>query len=147
MNARCRTALLASALPLLTVAFLAFADPNAVITLGTIPEPPDCVCNPGGMVTIFWEVQHATTPNYVYYRLDDPIGDMVEEQTYPGDTGIAITRTWTVPNGAQDGVYWAHVEYWSVEIGLEAEADVAFVVCSGTPTDGTTWGEIKALYR
>ncbi|MBM3318412.1 MAG: hypothetical protein FJY75_11230 [Candidatus Eisenbacteria bacterium] len=147
MNARVRIALLFGALSLLSVAFLALADPNAVITLGTDPEPPDCVANPGGTVTVFWSIQHATTPDHVYYRMVDAVGDIVDEETYPGASGVAITRAWIVPSGAPDGVYWVRLEYWSVQVGLEAVAEVAFLVCSPTHSDSPTWGEVKAIFR
>lgn len=48
------------------------ADPgpgDATITLGTDPEPPVQIPNPGGVVTIFWDIQYSTTADSVYYRL------------------------------------------------------------------------------
>jgi hypothetical protein len=148
MNALSRVALVFSALPLL--ATLAFAQPgqNAVITLGTDPEPPACVSNPGGTVTIFWDIQHMTTPDYVVYRLKDPTQLIVlEEQVYPGDTGLTMTRQWTVPTGLEDGAYWVRVEYYSVEVGNEANAEVCFLVCTEvTPPRIYSWSSLKTLY-
>jgi hypothetical protein len=147
MNARSRLALLISALPLLTISLMALEIPRAVITLGTDPEPPDCVGNPAGEVTISWNIDYSTTADHVYYKLTDPFAVLVEDETYAGDSGVTVSRVWTVPDGAADGVYWAHVEYWSTEIGLEAFADVAFLVCGATPLDEPTWGAVKDLYR
>ena len=106
---------------------------EATISLGRDPEPPYCVLNPGGVVDISWDIEHTTTPNYVYYKLEDPTRTIIyEEQTYPGSTGITINRQWTVPAGAPDGKYWIRIEYWSFEAGNEANAEVTFYVCSGT---------------
>jgi hypothetical protein len=113
---------------------LATAAPlEATISLGRDPEPPMCVANPGGVIDITWNIEHTTTPNYVYYKLEDPTRTIIyEDQTYPGSTGITINRQWTVPAGAPDGKYWVRVEYWSFEAGNEANAEVTFYVCSNT---------------
>jgi hypothetical protein len=109
------------------------APMEATISLGRDPEPPLCVLNPGGTVDITWNIEHTTTPNYVYYKLEDPTRTIIyEDQTYPGSTGITIARQWTVPAGAPDGKYWVRVEYWSFEAGNEANAEVTFYVCSET---------------
>jgi hypothetical protein len=106
---------------------------EATISLGRDPEPPMCVLNPGGVIDISWNIEHTTTPNYVYYKLEDPTRTIIyEDQTYPGSTGITINRQWTVPAGAPDGKYWIRVEYWSFEAGNEANAEVTFYVCSET---------------
>jgi len=124
------------------------ADPECTIWLGTDPEPPECVENPGGVTTIFWSVTYSTTPDYVYYRLTDPNADIVEEQYYSGDSGVDIVREWVVPEDSMDGAYWVGIEYWSEEVGLEGVAEVVFLVCSGTtPSDHGTWGNIKGLFR
>lgn len=123
------------------------AAEDCTITLGTDPEPPECVANPGGIVEMFWAVEHSTTPDFVYYQLRDPEGATVEDEFYPGDTGLTMTREWTVPEGSDDGGYWVLVEYWSEEVGIEGVAEVLFLVCSGTPTDESTWGSIKGLFR
>ena len=111
-------------------------DPmEATISLGRDPEPPFCTANPGGTVEITWSIEYSSTPNYVYYKLEDPTRTIIlEDETYPGATGAAITRNWTVPNGLVDGKYWVRVEYWSFEAGNEANAEVTFYVCSGTGT-------------
>jgi hypothetical protein len=107
--------------------------PEATISLGRDPEPPMCVNNPGGQLTVTWGIEHLTTPNYVIYELWDPSQTiLIETQTYPGVTGLNITRYWTCPAGAVDGKYWVRVEYWSYEAGNEANAEVTFYVCSGT---------------
>ncbi len=104
----------------------------ATITLGRDPEPPFCISNPGGTADIFWEIEHYTTPQYVLYELEDPTRTIViEQETYPGDTGIAVNRSWSVPDAMPDGKYWIRVEYWSYEAGNEANAEVAFYVCTG----------------
>ncbi len=123
------------------IAFLAFmamplsvlAEEQATISLGTDPEPPDCVQNPGGITTIFWNIQHATTPDHVNYTLFNPTHTItIESQVYPGSTGIDIIRTWTVPSGMVPGMYWVRIEYYAVGIGLEAWAEVGFLVCQPT---------------
>lgn len=106
---------------------------EATISLGRDPEPPFCVANPGGELTITWDIEHETTPNYVVYQLWDPSQTvLIETETYPGTSGITITRYWTCPAGAVDGKYWVRVEYWSYEAGNEANAEVTFYVCNGT---------------
>lgn len=133
-----RPVLLRAALVVLAVIVLgssiASADPaEATISLGRDPEPPRCAVNPGGIVDIWWDIEHTTTPNYVYYKLEDPTRTIIyEDQTYPGSTGITQTRQWTVPAGAPDGKYWVRIEYWSFEAGNEANAEVTFYVCTGT---------------
>jgi hypothetical protein len=109
------------------------APMEATISLGRDPEPPYCALNPDGTVDITWNIEHTTTPNYVYYKLEDPTRTIIyEDETYAGETGITVARQWTVPAGAPDGKYWIRVEYWSFEAGNEANAEVTFYVCSGT---------------
>ncbi len=111
------------------------APMEATISLGRDPEPPICVINSGGVIDITWNIEHTTTPNYVYYKLEDPTRTITyEEETYSGSTGISINRQWTVPAGAPDGKYWVRVEYWSFEAGNEANAEVTFYVCTDTGT-------------
>lgn len=123
-------------------------DPRAIITLGTDPEPPICVGNPGGTVEIFWDIQYQTTPDSVTYELCDPTQAVVEREVYPGDSGIQISRDWTVPAGADPGGYWVYVNYYSAEVGNEANADVLFLVCEPiVPLRETDWGQIKRLFQ
>jgi hypothetical protein len=115
-------------------AWASTVEDRATITLGTDPEPPACAVNPGGVTTIFWSIQHSTVPDHVFYRLLDPShATVIESQDYPGSTGINISRQWTVPEGAVAGMYWVRVEYYSVGIGLEAAAEVGFLVCQPEP--------------
>jgi hypothetical protein len=123
----------------LFLAFVVSAGPvlaapmEATISLGRDPEPPFCAQNPGGTVDITWNIEHTTTPNYVYYKLEDPTRTIIyEDSTYAGSSGITVARQWTVPVGAPDGKYWVRVEYWSFEAGNEANAEVTFYVCTGT---------------
>ncbi len=125
------------------------ADTDCTITLGTIPEPPECVENPGGVTTINWEIEYSTSADYVHYYMTDPGDNIVEEETYPGETGISIERNWTVPEGAAEGAYWVHVDFYSEEVGLEGAAEVVFLVCVGVPptaTESVTWGQIKEQF-
>ena len=110
------------------------AEPmEATISLGRDPEPPLCVLNPGGTVDITWNIEHTTTPNYVYYKLEDPTRTIIyEDSTYAGSSGITQARQWTVPVGAPNGKWWVRVEYWSFEAGNEANAEVTFYVCGAT---------------
>jgi len=189
---RSRLGMVASVLGVLGLFLFSAAADNggdAVISLGVSPLPPDCVENPGGTATITWLIQHQTVPDYVTYTLYDPTHTIVyDQETYPGVTGISVTREWMVPSILPDGVYWAKVEYYAQGIGLEAWAETGFLVCepeykvccleheciittrfecetlSGfwhpewttcepnpcdiyTPTDESTWGRIKGLYR
>lgn len=122
------------------------AEPEATITLGTDPEPPECAANPDGLVTISWVVEQTSTPDHVHYMLKDPSLAIIEEEIYPGMTGLTVTRTWEVPSGAIPGGYWVRVEFYATD-GMEAAAEVLFLVCDEptSPNDGT-WGEIKRLF-
>jgi hypothetical protein len=116
--------------------------PRATISLGTDPEPPVCVINPLGDTSIFWLIQHSTIPDYVIYKLYTPgHSTLVETETYPGSTGINVHRNWIVPSGAAAGAYWVRIEYYSVGIGLEAAAEVVFLVCQPTPPGVCCIGE------
>ena len=109
------------------------APMEATISLGRDPEPPFCALNPDGTVDITWNIEHETTPNYVYFKIEDPTRTIIyEDETYPGSAGITVARQWTVPAGAPDGKYWIRVEYWSFEAGNEANAEVTFYVCTST---------------
>jgi hypothetical protein len=116
---------------------------EATISLGRDPEPPFCV-NPSAQLTITWSIEHETTPNYVLYEMWDPSQTiLIETQTYPGGTGLDITRYWTCPANPVTGKYWIRVEYWSYEAGNEANAEVTFYVCSGTGSIcATKWEDI-----
>ncbi|GAG45446.1 unnamed protein product, partial [marine sediment metagenome] len=88
---------------IMVLAMVAAAEQDATITLGTDPQPPESVENSGGTVTIFWEIAHATTPDSVCFAIEDPTRTItVEQETYPGDTGLVVTRDWTVPEGLED---------------------------------------------
>jgi len=116
-----------------TLVSSATGEGDAIITLGVLPLPPDCVQNPGGTATIEWSIQYQTVPDYVTFTLYDPTHSIVyDSATYPGSTGIAVTRTWTVPSPLPQGFYWVRVEYYSVGIGLEAWAETGFLICEPT---------------
>ena len=72
----------------------AIADGDeATISLSRDPEPPYCILNPGGVETISWEITHETTPNYVYYKLEDTTRTIIlEDSVYLGYDGLVITR-------------------------------------------------------
>ncbi len=149
---------LLQALPGIVIATLLLAGP-----LGTPPAAadgdvsvylqatPDVITNPGGTVTIHWIIDpESTTPDYVVYKLlDPPHTTVIETQTYPGATGIDVTRTWTAPSSPMlpDGTYWVRVEYYAVGIGLEAVAEVNFDLETPTPVEPSTWGRILGLFR
>jgi hypothetical protein len=143
---------LAIVVALLSAVLFAFpvlsATTEATISLGRDPEPPMCVLNPGGVIDISWDIEHITTPNYVYYKLEDPTRTIIyEDQTYPGSTGITVNRQWTVPAGAPDGKYWVRIEYWSFEAGNEANAEITFYVCTNTGTIcAEKWGDSDGDY-
>lgn len=129
----CTCVLLVAGLILVSSASTFAAPLEATISLGRDPEPPMCIQNPGGIIDISWNIEHTTTPNYVYYKLEDPTRTIIlEDSTYAGSSGITINRQWTVPIGATDGKYWIRVEYWSFEAGNEANAEVTFYVCTST---------------
>jgi hypothetical protein len=122
----------------------------AFIALGTDPAPPDCVCNPGGTLRIFWSIDPQTTPHHVVYELWDPSQSLcLEYQSYPGSSGLVVTRQWTAPEGVVDGRFWVRVEYWSYEAGNETNVEVSFYVCSDGPSPATeaSWGRVKSLFR
>jgi hypothetical protein len=109
------------------------APMTATISLGRDPEPPICVINSGGVIDITWNIEHTTTPNYVYFKIEDPTRTTIlDQETYTGNDGLSVARQWTVPPGSVDGKYWVRVEYWSLESGNEANAEVTFYVCTDT---------------
>ena len=124
------------------------ADINAVITLGRDPEPPTFVENPGGVVTIDWSIVCSTSPDLVNMFIRDPYENIVIHEIYPGSEGIEMVGyTWTVPEGAEGGIYRIRVEFFSVEFGNEANAEVTFWVSDEMAgSDYPTWGRIKALF-
>jgi len=121
------------AMMLVTIPVTSSADPaEATISLGREPEPPYCVFTPGGTLDISWDIEHETTPNYVLYQMWDPSQTtIIEEEEYPGATGLTINRQWVAPAGIDNGKYWIRIEYWSQEASNEANAEVTFYVCSG----------------
>ncbi len=125
------------AMMLLTIHVSASADTaEATISLGREPEPPYCVQTPGGVLDISWDIEHETTPAYVLYQMWDPSQTTIlEEETYPGDTGLTINRQWVAAAGLEDGKYWIRIEYWSEEAANEANAEVTFYVCGGELSD------------
>ena len=108
---------------------------EATISLSRTPEPPFCAIPGQTSVQISWNITYATTPLRVKYFLQDPTRLInLESQIYPNATGVSITRNWAVPLGSVDGKYWVRVEFWSLESGNEANAEVTFYVCSETGT-------------
>ena len=78
----------------------------AAIELGRDPEPPFCAASPDGVVDIFWDVEHTTTPNFVRYLVQDPTRTIdYVDVTYTLSTGITIDTDWPVPAGAPAGKY------------------------------------------
>jgi hypothetical protein len=122
---------------------------RATISLGALPEPPDMIDNPGGVETIFWSIEYATTPEQVIFRLIDPDQTVIEETVYPGDTGMKMADyQWTVPNGSLPGAYHACVEYYSEQVGLEALAEVVFLVSEPqSAVAQPTWGKLKLAFK
>ena len=173
---------------MLPSAYSAGDEGDAVISLGVTPLPPNCVQNPGGTATITWSIQYQTVPDHVVFTLFDPTHTIIyDTQTYPGATGVVVTRQWTVPSPLPQGFYWVRVEYYAQGIGLEALAETGFLVCEQTlvccldhtcvivtqlecqqqggywhpewttcepnpceiytPSDESSWGQIKSLYQ
>jgi hypothetical protein len=110
---------------------VAGSDKEATISLSRTPEPPYCAVPGQSSVHISWNITYATTPLRVKYFLQDPTRLInLEQQIYPGATGVNIARDWAVPAGSVDGKYWVRVEFWSLEAGNEANAEVTFYVCT-----------------
>ena len=108
---------------------------EATISLSRSPEPPFCAIPGQTSVQTSWSITYSTTPLSVKYFLQDPTRLInLEYQEYPFATGVNITRNWAVPTGSVDGKYWIRVEFRSLESGNEANAEVAFYVCSETGT-------------
>ena len=122
---------------------------RAIITLGIDPEPPEYVENPGGQLSVFWLVEYSTTPDHVVFSIlssEEPAEEIHREE-FEGLEGVEMELEWTVPEGLENGVYWVRVEYWSVEIDLEAHAEVAFLIDqTASNYDEDTWGQIKGLF-
>ena len=131
------------------LAAMAHAGERASISLGTDPEPPAYVENPGGQLDVHWSVEYSTTPEKVIFFILGPDRDVeLHREEFPGLEGIEQERDWTVVEQLNNGDYWTRVEYWSEEIGLEAYAEVAFLL-DQTPAalDDGTWGKIKSLFE
>jgi len=140
-----------AAVPILIVASAEMAFGAAIIDLGRDPEPPTCVENPNGGLDITWQIHPMTDPAYVLYEIIDSTRTVIlDTEIYPGTTGLAVSRAWSVPRGTPGGKYWVRVEYWSVQAGNEANSEVAFFICTDlnpTPTQQSSWGRLKSTYR
>ncbi len=66
--------------------------PDASITLTNAPSPPTAI-RPGETQVIQWRIVASTTPVSVTFRITNlENGALVESQTYPGSTGLDVTR-------------------------------------------------------
>ena len=101
------------------------------VNLGVTPEPPQCVTNPGGVADILWDIEGATLPAFVHFKLwaDGDPGTLLDEDVYYGTAGLTASREWSVPSGSQDDKYWVCVEYLGSR-GTAVSADAALYVCS-----------------
>ncbi len=131
----------------LTASVAALADEDVSISLSVTPDE---VTNPGGIVTIQWEVQpEATDPDSVVYYLKDPTQTVIiETQSYAGSSGLAVLRTWTAPGSPPlpDGTYWVRVEYYADGLGLEASAEANFDLVTPVRAQPPSWGRIRGMF-
>jgi hypothetical protein len=98
------------------------------ISLVRSPAPPVSISR-GMTETFTWTVTTGgNTPDRVEYRVFDPLANVVDSQTYPGSSGLSVTRLYTVPVAPPEGRYLAEVKYFSVQAGEEASARVSFYV-------------------
>ncbi len=102
---------------------------GASILLLRSPAPPQSV-QPGEQVHFEWDVTAGSTEDYVRFFIENPDGQEIFEQEYLAPEGMSESLDYTVPAGSPDGVYWAGVEYYSLESGLEAIAMVSFYVAT-----------------
>jgi YVTN family beta-propeller protein len=106
---------LAALLALLMAAALAVAAAPDAITFDLAPVPPRSIVP--GMAEVFTWTITGGTPDRVDFLVQDPDGTVVLTQTYPGATGLSITREYSVPAGAPLGLYWSEVRYYRMEGG------------------------------
>jgi hypothetical protein len=125
------------------------AEINATISLGRVPEPPTFIDNPGGDITINWSIVCSTSPLLVNMFIRDANGQTVIHEEYFGTDGIEVSNyIWTVPPNTSGGIFRIRVEFYSVEFGNEANAEVTFWVDDEfAETELPTWGKIKSLFE
>lgn len=105
---------------LLVAAFLGIlsAAPAAPdgISFDLEPVPPRSIV-PGTVETFTWGITGGT-PDHVEFEVKNPLGVIVDAHTYPGSSGLAVTRHYTPTMGAQLGLYWSEVRYFRMEGGM-----------------------------
>lgn len=114
--------------------------PDASITLTNAPSPPTAI-RPGETQVIQWRIVASTTPVSVTFRITNlENGALVESQTYPGSTGLDVTRGYVLPSGYTLPFgrlferYRIQVVYYSLQSGNEASAEANFWVTQDTGT-------------
>ncbi len=96
------------------------------LTFAVDPLPPAMV-QPGQTITSSWVISPATTPDYVLYEIRDPAhpGTHFGRRVFTGTAGLAQTALDTVPLTITTGTWEAHLEFHSLEAGLEQQATVS----------------------
>lgn len=114
------------------------AAPDASISLVNAPSPPTAL-RPGEAQQIQWQIIASTTPVSVSYRIRNmETSALIESQVYPGSSGLAVTRTYTLPLsytlpfGRLFERYRVRVAYYSLGSGEEASAEATFWVTQDT---------------
>lgn len=115
-------------------------DPTAGSVLLTASSAPPGALRPGEVETLHWEVTGVgdSAPAQVTYVLRNfDTNQALETATYPGATGLDVTRTfqlpltYTLPITVAYERYLARVEYFS-DNGFEAAAETVFFVTQDT---------------
>lgn len=162
----------------LTVVMVLAASPAYALGIGVnrSPVPPDCVLNDGtGVEQYDWEIQFDSTPDHYIEVLLDPEGDIIycifhdligwtttlpaawsmcaysdESATWPQPSPVVDFNSWLAPASAQLGRYEIRIQYFSVEVGeqWEAEGAVTFYVCQATGALSLSkWHDLKRQWR
>ncbi len=85
------------------------------ISFDLAPAPPQSII-PGMTETFTWTITGGT-PDYVTFRITDPLLTVVFSRTYPGATGLSVTEYYTPASGAELGLYESEVRYYRLEGG------------------------------
>lgn len=85
------------------------------ISFDLAPVPPQSIIP--GMVEVFTWTVTGGSPQRVDFEVKYPSGVTAYAQTYPGATGLDVTRVYTVPPAAPLGLWYSEVRFYSLTGG------------------------------
>ncbi len=160
---------------LLAALLVMAASPVYALGIGVdrTPVPPGCVLNDGtGVEQYDWEIQFDSTPDHYVEILLDPDGELIdcvyhdligwnaspaapwdicwysdESATWPQVSPVTGFNSWLAPATAKLGRYEIRIQYFSVEVGeqWEAEGAVTFYVCQAMGSMSLSkWHDLNA---